>query len=33
MNLEEFLKYVLWIALFGLALLGIHSLLKSAGVM
>jgi len=33
MNLEEFLKYVLWIAFFSLALFGIYNLLKLTGVM
>jgi len=33
MKLDPFLKYLLWIVFFGLALLGIYNLLKAAGVM
>ena len=33
MDLEEFIKYVLWIIFFAVALLGIYLLLKRLGVM
>lgn len=33
MNLDAFLKYLLWVVFFGLALGGIYKLLKLSGVM
>lgn len=33
MNLDEILKYAIWIIFFGLALVGIYFLLKRAGVL
>jgi hypothetical protein len=33
MNFDEFIKYVLWIVLFGIAALGIYKLLNLLGVM
>jgi len=33
MNLEEFIKILLWIVLFGIAIIGIRLLFKKLGVM
>jgi hypothetical protein len=33
MNMDELIKYIIWIVVFGLALLGIYKLLASLGVM
>ncbi len=33
MDLEDFIKYVVWIVFFAVALLGIYLLLKRLGVM
>ena len=33
MDLEEFIKYVIWIIFFAVALLGVYFLLKKLGVM
>lgn len=32
MDLGEFIKYILWVAFFGIALVGIFNLLKYLGV-
>jgi len=32
MNLDEMMKYLLWIAVFAIALLGIYSLFRNLGV-
>lgn len=33
MNMDELIKYVLWIVIFGIALVGIHALFKRLGVL
>jgi hypothetical protein len=33
MDLEEFIKYLLWIVFFGVALFGIYLMLKQFGIM
>ncbi len=32
MNLEEFIKYFLWIAIFAIALIGLYTLFRNLGV-
>jgi hypothetical protein len=32
MNLDEIIKYLLWIVIFAIALLGLYSLFRSLGV-
>jgi len=32
MNLEEFIKYFLWIVIFAIALIGLYTLFKNLGV-
>jgi hypothetical protein len=33
MNIDEFIKYLIWIIFFGLVLLGLWALLKKLGIM
>jgi hypothetical protein len=33
MNLDDLIKYIIWIVFFGLALAGIYYLLKNLGIM
>ncbi len=33
MNLDEMLKYIIWVIFFGIALIGLYFLLKKAGVL
>jgi hypothetical protein len=33
MNLDEFIKYLIWVIFFGVALLGLWALLKKFGIM
>jgi len=32
MNLDEMIKYIIWVVVFGIALVAIYSLLKKLGV-
>ncbi len=33
MNMDELIKYLIWIVFFGIALFGVYALLKKLGIM